>query len=142
MPEYIDSLGEVMNCDTIPNYDNILPFDDYWMCGDYITFHKMLMAECGMTEEQASLRVEQLWIDRNAFGAEWFCSFNEEFYDYFTGVGWDFPALTDITNNLLDTTENVSAGLGDTSKYLRIAIPIAILGIGVFYGYKAYKELK
>ena len=36
MAEYVDSLGEVMDCNTEPNYDSILPFDDYWLCGDWI----------------------------------------------------------------------------------------------------------
>jgi hypothetical protein len=143
MPEYIDSLGEVMNCDTIPNYDQSLnPFDDHWVCGDWITYHKMLKAECGYTMEQATLKVEQLLTDRWVFGYEFFCAYDSSFKSYFESQGADFGWFFDVTSNVLDVTENVTDGVGIASKYLRIALPIAILGIGVFYGYKAYKELK
>tara|TARA_E500000305_G_C4004221_1_gene228986 strand:+ start:519 stop:950 length:432 start_codon:yes stop_codon:yes gene_type:complete len=143
MAEYVDSLGVVMNCDTIPNYDQSFnPFDDYWVCGDWITFHKMLKNQCGYTQEEANNRVIQLWNDRWLFGHSWFCQWDQEFRDYFISQGSDFHPLVNVTNNLLNTTENLTAGVGDLSKYIRIALPITILGIGLYYGVKAYKELK
>ena len=143
MPEYVSSLGEVMNCDTIPNYDQSFnPFDNYWVCGDWITFHQMLKEQCGYSTEEANNYVSQLLHDRWIFGAEYFCQFDSNFRDYFESQGVDFGALSNATNNLLTTTENLTYGLGDLSKYIRIALPITILGIGVYYGVKAYKELK
>ena len=76
------------------------------------------------------------------FGAEWFCQFDSNFREYFESQGNDFGFLSNTTNNILNTTETLTYGLGDLSKYLRIALPITILGIGVYYGVKAYKELK
>ena len=143
MAEYVSSLGNVMNCDTIPNYDqSINPFDKHWVCGDWITYHKMLKDLCGYTTEEANNKVEQLLQDRWVFGAEWFCQFDSNFREYFESQGNDFGFLSNTTNNLLVTTENVTSGLGDLSKYIRIGLPIAIIGVGLYYGIKVYKELK
>tara|TARA_Y100000004_G_scaffold163786_1_gene193429 strand:- start:689 stop:1120 length:432 start_codon:yes stop_codon:yes gene_type:complete len=142
MAEYVDSLGEVMDCNTEPNYDSILPFDDYWLCGDWITYHKLLLNECGYSADQALLIVEQKLRDRAIFGHEWFCQFEDEFREYFESQGADFGFLSNTTNSVLETTEGIGSGLASVGKTLRILLPIAIIGAGVYFGFKAYKEFK
>ena len=141
MADYIDSLGNVMDCNTEPLLDG-WGWYDYWVCGDWITYHKMLKDKCGMTPEEATLVVEQKLLNRSAFGHEFFCAFDDNFVSYFESQGTEFGFFFNIVNGVLDTTETLTDSLGDLSKYIRIALPIAILGVGVFYGIKAYKELK
>tara|TARA_R110000824_G_scaffold178585_1_gene358368 strand:- start:2880 stop:3305 length:426 start_codon:yes stop_codon:yes gene_type:complete len=141
MADFIDSLGNVMSCDTEPLLDG-WGWADYWMCGDWITYHKMLMANCGMTKEQALLRVEQELSDRGTFAHEWFCQFDKDFREYFQSQGADFGVLSNIVNNVGQGTEGITDNFGNLGKYLKVAIPVALLGVGLFYGYKAYKSLK
>jgi len=142
MAEYVDSLGNVMDCNTEPNMDSWSPFDDYWLCGDWITYHKMLVNQCGYSSDQALLIVEQKLQDRTTFGHEWFCQFEDEFREYFEGQGADFGVLSNTTNSVLETTEGLGSGLASVSKILKIALPIAVIGAGLYFGFKAYKELK
>lgn len=141
MGNYVDSLGNVMNCQTEPIYDR-WGWGDYWMCGDWITWHKMLMAECSLTQEQANLKVQQALSDRDLFGHEWFCQFDKDFREYFEAQGNDFGVITNVVNNLGDTAEDTSDALGDIGKYIKIALPVTLVSIALFYGIKAYKELR
>lgn len=141
MADYIDSLGNTMTCSTEPMFDG-WGWADYWICGDWITYHKMLKDKCGMTNEEATLYVEQKLLNRSAFGHEFFCGFDNNFKNYFESQGADFGFFFNITNAALDTTENVANNLDQLSRYLKIILPITILGIGIFYSFKAYKELK
>ena len=43
---------------------------------------------------------------------------------------------------MLETTEGLGSGLASVSKILKIALPIAVIGAGLYFGFKAYKELK
>jgi len=141
MADYIDSLGNTMTCETEPLFDG-WGWADYWICGDWITYHKMLKDKCSMTKEQATAFVEQKLTDRSLFGHEFFCGFDNNFKSYFESQGADFGFFFNITNAALDTTENVADNMDQLSKYLKIVVPVALLGIGVFYSLKAYKALK
>jgi len=141
MDNYIDSLGVPMDCNTVPNYDD-WGSDDYWMCGDWITWHKMLMNVCGLTQDQANLKVQQALSDRSLFGHEWFCQFDSDFSEYFESQGNDFGVLTNVVNTVGDTVEDTTKGLGNLGKVLKVALPIALIAIAAFYGVKAYKAFK
>ena len=141
MANYTDSLGVPMDCNTVPNYDG-WGSDDYWMCGDWITWHKMLMNECGLTQQQANLKVEQAWSERSLFGHEWFCQFDKDFREYFISQGESFDVLTSVVYNAGQGVEDASKGLGNLGKVVKIALPVALVSIALFYGVKAYKAFK
>ena len=102
----------------------------------------MLKDECGKTQEQANLIVEQALADRDLFGHEFFCQFDKDFRDYFESEGNDFGLISNTVSNVGSGVENVTEGFGYAGKVLKIALPIALIGVAAFYGYKAYKSLK
>ena len=148
MSEFVSSLGNEMTCETTPNLDSWIPFDNYWICNDYITYHKMLMADCGMTNQQALDKIEQELQDRTLFGHEYFCQFDVEFRTYFEEQGADFGFLSNIiysvgggASNVVDTLESGTSGLQYAGRILRIAVPIVLIAACAVYGYKAFNTL-
>ena len=142
MAQYIDSLGNEITCDSTPVYDAWGWWSDFWVASDWITWHKKLKEDCGLSQDEANARIEQAWLDRGTFGHEWFFQFDSQFRDYFEGQGIDFSIFANIIYSVGKGTEDVVEGVGSTAKILKFAIPFAVIGIGLFYGYKAYQEFK
>ena len=141
MSEFKDSLGNVMSCDTEPLMDG-WGWADYWQCADWITWHKMLKSECGLSTEEANLKVTTAWNSHGLFSHEWFCQFDQEFRDYFISQGESFSFLTNITYNIGVGVESATEALPSVGKYIKYAVPIALMSVAVFYAIRAYKILK
>jgi len=141
MGHFKDSLGNVMNCETVPDYDSWLPLDTAWIAGDWITFHQMLMEDCDLTPQQATDRVSQLLDDRALFGDEWFFGFDNNFVSYFEGFGADFGYGFNIVNGVAGGVENAAVGVFKVGKTFNWLVPAAVVGVAIYYGIKAYKTL-
>jgi hypothetical protein len=50
--------------------------------------------------------------------------------------------VLDVVDSIGDTISNFAKGLGNAGKILKIAVPIALVGAGIYFGAKAYKILK
>ena len=142
MPNYIDSLGNTMTCETQPNFDSWSPFDDYWLCVDWVTYHKKLVNDCGYSNDEALNIVQQKLQDRRLFGNEFFCQFDSEFREYFEDKGADFGFFSSIFYNTGKGVESVSSGFAKAGSILNLAIPVAFVGVGIYFAVKAYKKLK
>ena len=140
MANYIDSLDNPILCDSTPNYDGWF-IDNYWLATDWITWHKKLKEDCGYTQEEANAKISQAWTDRGTFGHEWFFQFDSDFRDYFEGEGMNFSSLANVVYTAGKGSENIISTAGSLTSILKIAIPAIVIGAGVFYGIKAYKEL-
>tara|TARA_B110000902_G_C14230749_1_gene558778 strand:- start:979 stop:1404 length:426 start_codon:yes stop_codon:yes gene_type:complete len=140
MAEYIDSLGELILCDSTPDYDG-WGSDDYWLATDWITWHKKLKEDCDYTKLEANAIIEQAWTDRGTFGHEWYFQFDTDFRDYFQQEGMNFSSIANIVYTVGKGSEEIVSTAGTLTKILKYAVPALVVGIGIFYGMKAYKEL-
>jgi len=140
MAEYIDSLGELILCDSTPDYDG-WGSDDYWLATDWITWHKKLKKDCDYTQLEANAIIEQAWTDRGFFGHEWYFQFDTDFRDYFQQEGMNFSSIANIVYTVGEGSEEIVSTAGTLTKILKYAVPALVVGIGIFYGMKAYKEL-
>ena len=64
-----------------------------------------------------------------------------DFRDYFEQEGMNFSSIANIVYTVGKGSEEIVSTAGTLTKILKYAVPALVVGIGIFYGMKAYKEL-
>jgi hypothetical protein len=138
----------------IPNYDE-WGKDTYWSCDDWVRWHMLLKDHFG--SEKARYIWNYAYKQGTAFADHGNCrTFNTTFRSYAQKNGLDtyagtgilgpilnvFGGVFDVVDSIGDTISNVAGGLGNASKVLKVAIPLALTGVGVYFGIRAYQNLR
>ena len=124
-----------------PDYDSF-GIDDYWTCNDWMIWHTRLKAEYGLTT------ANEMWITAWDKQDSWesnynWCKYNCDFYAFTKKNGIDVSHLLSRTIcGVVNITDDVADGISGGAKVVKVAIPIAVIGVAIFYGFKAYKLLK
>lgn len=144
----------VTTWNTAPNYDE-WGRDTYWSCDDWIQWHKLLKQHFG--DEKARYIWSTAYAKGSMGAAHWDCrTFNTTFREYVTKNKLDtqssagiFSPVINLAGGVLDVFDGVgdffsglSKGIGKAGNVAKIIVPLALLGVGVYYGAKAYKNLK
>lgn len=122
-------------------------FDSVWGCNDWVTWHKANVAKYGLPK--ANTKFMQHWENLATASSAIDCrSFNTSFRDYmkragllsslYSGVGFiakPIGVISDVGSNVGDTLSN-------TSKLLKVLVPIALILVVIYFILKYSKELK
>lgn len=138
----------------VPNYDE-WGNDTYWSCDDWIQWHKLLKAHFG--EEKARYIWTTAYSKGTMGAAHWDCrTFNTTFRDYASKNKLDTYASAGILSSVLnvaggaldvfdsvgDFISGLGAGLGKAGKVVKVIVPLAFVGAGIYFGVRAYQNLK
>lgn len=113
--------------DSIPNPDND------WNCLDWKIWHQELSKKYGRAK--ANELWEREWQKQGGldYSVNW-CKYNSDWVEYFESVGLDkrsiFSMVFTGAGKLIDTADNVVDAANNTSKMLKWALPLVILGVG------------
>jgi len=125
-----------------------------WSCQDWVDWHKALERKYNSTRKANDIW-RSAWFNSQNSGANaalennwYYCPRDcANFVRYFatkgitdTGGGFTAPvycSLTGIVQNIVGTVESGTDAIVNTSKVLKIAIPVAVIALG----YYAYKNL-
>ncbi len=141
--------GKVITWNDVPVYDK-WGIDDYWSADNWIEWYNALKKHFG--KEQA----RQIWnyaFSRGTFGAAHtnFSSFSPDFIDFVkrnqlddnaTWYGQIFKTTTTVVDGIVDTIDNTIGGVKNAGKTLRVIIPVAAVGLAVYWGFRLYKMAK
>jgi hypothetical protein len=144
----------VTSWNSTPNYDE-WGRDTAWSCADWARWHTLLKEHFGA--EKAKYIWEYAYQKGTMGASHYDCrTFNTEFRTYvsknklstYDSAGILSPILNvsggvlDVVDSIGDTISNFAKGLGNAGKVLKIAVPVALVGAGIYFGAKAYKNLK
>ena len=123
-----------------------------WSCQDWVDWHKALERKYNSTRKANDIW-KSAWFSSQNSGANaalennwYYCPRDcANFVKYFakkgitdTGGGFTAPIycdLTGIVQDIVGTVESGTDAIANTSKVLKIAIPVAVVALG-YYGYK------
>jgi hypothetical protein len=144
----------VTTWNTVPNYDE-WGNDTFWSCEDWMQWHKLLKGHFG--EEKARYIWNTAYSKGTMGAAHWDCrTFNTAFRDYASKNKLEtkasagiFSPVIGITGGILDVVDGVgdffsgvSKGLGKAGKVVKVGVPLVLVGVGIYYGVRAYQNLK
>lgn len=130
----------------VPDYDE-WGIDTSWSCDNWLQWHAELKKKFGT--EKAKLIWEYAYAEGSAFSNHWDCrSFNAKFRAYISKEKLDAYAnlgalsllvkpigvVTDVTTGAIDFTSSVG-------KNFKTILTVALVGVGGFLIYKAYKSV-
>lgn len=138
----------------IPNYDE-WGKDTYWSCDDWKTWFFLLKEHFGTD------KARYIWnyaYAQGTFAASHYdCrTYNTDFRDFvkknkldtLSNTGILSPVynivggLFDLFDSVGDTISNVAGGLGSAGKVIRVAVPLTLIGGGVYFAFRAYQNLR
>ena len=130
----------------VPDYDE-WGSDSSWSCDNWLQWHAELKKKFGT--EKAKLIWEYAYAEGSAFSNHWDCrSFNAKFRAYISKEKLDayanlgalsllvkpIGAVTDVTTGAIDFTSSFG-------KNFKTILTVALVGVGGFLIYKAYKSV-
>jgi hypothetical protein len=138
----------------IPNYDQ-WGIDEYWSCSDWIEWHKKLKAHFG--KDKAKYIWEYAYSKGTLGASHLDCrTFNTSFREYakkndlntyesagiLGGVLNIGGSVFDIVDNIGDAISGIATGIGKAGKIFKVAVPLIVVGAGIYFGVRAYQNLK
>lgn len=144
----------VTSWNSVPNYDE-WGRDTYWSCEDWMTWHGLLKKHFG--EEKARYIWNYAYKEGTSGAAHWDCrTFNSAFRDYASKNKLDtyssagiLSSVLNVAGGALDVFDSVGdffsglgKGLGKAGKVVSVGVPLVIVGVGIYYGVRAYQNLK
>lgn len=147
-------MAAITTWDIAPDYD-AWGSDTWWGCPEWIQWHQQLKYKFG--SDKANMIWDYAFAKSGNFSGNLDCrTFNAPFREYVRKEGLNpyqnagiLGPLLNITGSGLelgssagDVVGGTAEGLGAVGKYIKYGVGVAVLGIAVFYGIKAYKLLK
>tara|TARA_R100000231_G_scaffold112229_2_gene83211 strand:+ start:1222 stop:1671 length:450 start_codon:yes stop_codon:yes gene_type:complete len=133
--------GASITAQSTPDYDSF-GVDDYWTCNDWMIWHTRLKAEYGLTTANEIWMTA--WNEQGAFESNYnWCKYNCTFAAFADRNNLPVKNIfSRLTCGVVDVSSNIADGFTTGAKVVRVAIPLAVIGVGIFYAFKAYKILK
>jgi hypothetical protein len=138
----------------IPNYDE-WGKDTYWSCDDWKTWYYLLKEHFGT--DKARYIWNYAYAQGTALASHWDCrTYNSDFREFvkknnlntLANAGMLAPLINvlggvfDFVGSIGDTISNVAGGLGTAGKVIKVAIPVSLIGAGVYFGFRAFQNLR
>jgi hypothetical protein len=144
----------VTNWNSVPDYDE-WGRDSFWSCDDWMRWHGLLKQHFG--PEKARYIWNHAYKQGTMFAAHSDCrTFNSDFRAYATknnletyaGASFLGPVMNivggamDLIDGIGDAISGVAGGIGKAGNVIKIIVPLALVGTGVYFGVKAYQNLR
>lgn len=144
----------VTSWNSVPDYDE-WGKDSYWSCDDWMRWHGLLKEHFGA--EKARYIWNYAYKQGTMFAAHGDCrTFNSNFRAYaqknnldtYAGTGILGPVLNvfggalDLIDGIGDTISGVAGGIGKAGRVVKVILPLALVGTGVYFGVRAYQNLR
>lgn len=144
----------VTKWNSVPDYDE-WGKDSFWSCGDWVQWHKLLKEHFG--SDKARYIWNYAYKQGTAFASHGNCrTFDSDFrayasknnLDIMEGTGFFAPILNifggalDFVDGIGDSISNIGQGIGKAGNVVKILIPVSLVGVGVYFGIRAYQNLR
>lgn len=144
----------VTSWNSVPDYDE-WGRDSFWSCDDWMRWHGLLKQHFGA--EKARYIWNYAYKQGTMFAAHGDCrTFNSNFRAYATKNNLDtyagtgilgpvmnvFGGVLDFVDGIGDTISGVAGGLGKAGRVIKVILPLALVGTGVYFGVRAYQNLR
>lgn len=133
--------GANITAQSQPDYDG-WGIDDYWTCNDWMIWHSRLKAEYGLST--ANEKWITAWNEQDVWESNYnWCKYNCDFAAFAQSNNLPIRnVFSKLTCGVVDVGGNIADGFTTGAKIVKVAIPLAVIGVGVFYAFKAYTTLK
>lgn len=133
--------GANITAQSQPDYDG-WGIDDYWTCNDWMIWHSRLKAEYGLST--ANEKWITAWNEQDVWESNYnWCKYNCDFAAFAQANNLPIRNIfSRLTCGVVDVGGNIADGFTTGAKIVKVAIPLAVIGVGVFYAFKAYTTLK
>lgn len=133
--------GAEITAQSQPDYDG-WGYDEYWSCNDWMIWHTRLKAEFGLTI--ANEKWTTAWNKQGAWESNYnWCKYDCNFANFAQSNNLPIRnVFSKLTCGVVNVADNVAEGFTTGAKVVRILIPVAVIGVSIFYAYKGYSALK
>lgn len=131
-----------IRADSIPDLDE-WGYDSYWSCQDWMTWYNLQKLYFG--KKNADKNFAYYWTQQTVGASPFDCrTFNPTFREFLRknnleSIAWmdtPFRPLLDIAGTPGDVVEDVTEGANTGAKILKYAIPLTVVSLLVYGGYR------